>query len=80
MAHIGDILKGLKSEIPMQFIHDAIVNIKDKKRTCDTEITFATQEMTANDFRCGGDKVGVILWVSREEYNESITKLNKLQK
>ncbi len=77
MAKLTDILKEIGDEsITLQFLGDSTINIKDKKRTKDTEITFATSAVDCNSF-IGGDKAGIVLWVDKNEYNSAVAKLNQ---
>lgn len=77
MAKLTDILKKIGDEsITLQFLGDSTVNIKDKKRTKDTEITFATSVVDCNSFIDGG-KAGIVLWVDKNEYNSAVAKLNQ---
>lgn len=76
MAHIADILKEMKADILVQFLNECTVKVVDKKRTADTEITFATNTINCNEFYSDTDKTGIVLWVSKKEYNEVISKLN----
>ena len=52
-----------------------MVKVADKKRTNDTEITFATCEVDCNSFG-RGNKAGIVIWVGKDEYNKAIQKLN----
>lgn len=75
MADLSDILKEMDNNVKLQFLQDSVVQIKDKKRTKDTEITFATCEVDCNEF-ARGDKTGMVIWFSREEFNAAVAKLN----
>lgn len=77
MAKLTDILKEIGDEsIDLQFLGNSTVNIKDKKRTNDTEITFATSIVDCNSF-IDGNKAGIVIWVDKSEYNSAVEKLNQ---
>ena len=76
MAKLSDILKEMGDEVKVQFLSQSVVSVKDKKRTKDTEITFATNEVDCNSF-FRGNKSGIVIWVDNDKYNEAIEKLNK---
>lgn len=75
MAVLSDIIKEMGNNVNVQFLTECSVDIKNKKKTQDTEITFATNEVDCNTF-LNGDKVGMVIWFSREDYNSAVTKLN----
>lgn len=75
MAKLSDIIAEMNDDVKVQFLHEPVVKVADKKRTADTEITFATGEVDCNSFY-EGKKVGIVVWVDRDEYNKAITKLN----
>lgn len=56
-----------EDKINVQFVSNAMISAKDKKRTKDTEITFATNETNTNELINNTGKVGVILWLNRED-------------
>jgi len=74
MAKLSDILNEMNNECTVQFLNSSVVNVVDKKRTKDTELTFATSEITCNSF--DGDKVGIVVWLSRDKYNDAVKNLN----
>ena len=76
MAKLSDILKEMGDEVKVQFLSQSVVSVKDKKRTKDTEVTFATNEVDCNSFGMG-NKSGIVIWVDNDKYNEAIEKLNK---
>lgn len=59
-----------EDNIKVQAVNNSIVNIKDKKRTQDTEITIATNELSANDVANDNGKVGLVVWIGRDDYNK----------
>jgi hypothetical protein len=73
MAALSEILKEMNDNVKVQILRDSIVKVVDKKRTADTEVTFATNEINCNSI--DGDKVGVVIWFSKEEYNMAIKNL-----
>lgn len=76
MAKLSDILKEMKDDVNVQFLSQSVVKVVDKKRTNDTEITFATGEVDCNSFG-RGSKSGIVIWVDNDKYNKAIKKLNK---
>ena len=76
MAKLSDILKEMGDDVRVQFLSQSVVDVKDKKRTKDTEITFATAEVDCNSF-ARGNKSGIVIWVDNDKYNAAIEKLNK---
>lgn len=52
--------------VTYQIVNNSISNIK-KKRDC-TEVSFLTSELTPNDVMMDSGKVGIVVWVSREDY------------
>lgn len=61
-----------EDNIKVQAVNSSVVNVKDKKRTNDTEITIATNELSANDVMTNNGKVGLIVWISRNDYNKHL--------
>lgn len=74
MPALSEILKEMGDNVKVQFLHESSINVKDKKRTNDTEITFATNEVNTTSFY-RGNKVGMIIWFDRDEYNQAVLKL-----
>ena len=74
MAKLSDILKEMNDDVKVQFLSQSVVRFADKKRTKDTEITFATNEVDCNSFGCG-NKSGIVIWVDNDKYNAAIEKL-----
>ena len=66
-------LAEIEENVTVQYLSTALVNIKDKKRTGDTEITFATGEVSADSW-LKGNKTAIIVWVDRDEFNAAISK------
>ena len=56
----------------LQFINNSVIAVKDKKVTKDTEITFATAGVNTNQLVNDTGKVGIVVWMDREDYNKSI--------
>lgn len=76
MAKLSDILREMGDDLRVQFLSESVVKVTDKKRTKDTEITFATAEVDCNSFG-RGNKSGIVIWVDNDKYNAAIEKLNK---
>lgn len=52
--------------VAYQLVNSSISNIK-KKRDCN-EVSFLTNELSPNDVMTNSGKVGIVVWVSREDY------------
>lgn len=78
MAKLSEIIAELNDDVTVQFLNQSMVSIKDKKRTKDTEITFATKVISANDF--DGDETALIVWVSKSKFNNAIKNLDSRSK
>ena len=74
MPSLSELLIEIEDDVKVQFLGECQVKVQDKKRTADTEITFATNEVNCNDF-FRGDKVGIVIWASRTKYNNAMRKL-----
>jgi hypothetical protein len=61
-----------EDKLRLQFINNSLIDAKDKKVTQDTEITFATAEVTTTQLVNDTGKVGIVVWMNREDYNKSI--------
>lgn len=59
--------------VTYQIINNSISNIK-KKRDC-TEVSFLTNELSPNDVMTDSGKVGIVVWVSREDYTSARNKV-----
>ena len=58
-----ELLEGIgEDNIRLQFVNNSFIYAKDKKRTQDTEITFATAETNANELSDDTGKVGIVVW------------------
>jgi len=66
-------LAEIEENVTVQYLSTALVSIKDKKRTKDTEITFATDEVDADSW-LKGKKTAIIIWVDIDEFNKAIAK------
>lgn len=51
----------------LQFLHECMSNIKQKKRPACSEVSFVTDAITPSDVMKGSGMVGYILWVPRDE-------------
>ena len=63
-----------EDNIRLQFVNNSFIYAKDKKRTQDTEITFATAETNTNELINDTGKVGIVVWVDRDDYNKVMDK------
>lgn len=61
-----------EDKLRLQFINDSLIDVRDKNLTQDTEITFATGETNANHSINDTGKVGIVVWIDRKDYNNSI--------
>lgn len=59
-----------EDNVKVQGVNNSIVKIQDKKRTNDTEVTIATNEINANDIAVGSGRVGLIVWISRADHDK----------
>lgn len=64
-------LSKIEENVKVQLLAESLVNIKDKKKTQDTEITFATNEVNADSWM-KGRKTAIIVWVDIDEFNAAI--------
>jgi hypothetical protein len=68
-------LAEIENNVTVQYLSTALVSIKDKKRTGDTEITFATNEVNTDSWmNSNNNKTAIIVWVDINEFNEAISK------
>lgn len=72
LNHIGD------DKLKVQYLHDSTVKIVDKKKTQDTEITFATDAVDCSTFY-GGNKTALIVWLDVEDYNNATKVLKEVE-
>jgi len=66
-------LAEIEENVTVQYLSTSLVNIKDKKKTQDTEITFATNEVNTDSWM-KGRKTAIIVWVDIDEFNAAISK------
>jgi len=59
--------------VAYQIVNNSISNIK-KKRDC-TEVSFVTNQLTPNDVMTDSGKIGIVVWVSREDYTSARNKI-----
>ena len=69
---LSKILEKMDDNVKIQFIHESVVSSKDKKRTGDTEITFATKEINTTQVYDGSGKIGMVIWFDKDEYNDAV--------
>lgn len=68
---IINLLRGIgEDNLMLQFISGSLVKSVDKKSTQDTEITIATKQANTNQLSNDTGKVGVVVWIDREDYNK----------
>jgi len=61
--------------IVFQYLDNSTVNVKDKSQTKDTDVTFATRETTCNDHYTQSGKMGVVVWVDRDDWDKAVKEL-----
>lgn len=76
MAKLSEIMAAIEDNVNVQYLSQSLVGIKDKKRTSDTEITFATNEVNTNSLY-KGKKTALIVWVDKDDYNNAVASLSK---
>ena len=70
---ILDLIKKVgEDNLMLQFVGSSLVKAIDKKRMQDTEVTIATTQVNANQVANDTGKVGIVVWIDREDYNEAI--------
>lgn len=78
MASLTEALVGYEKEKGspnIQYLEQCTTKVKDKSKPHDhSEVTFVTEEMNANDYTYGSSKLGVIVWVDREEFVKQANK------
>lgn len=78
MASIDKVLAQIGVEnVSVQYLGECMTNIKTGKK--ETEISFVTQELTANDAMRGSSKTAMIVWVDSAQYNQATAELKKLE-
>lgn len=69
MTTLTELIQKIGDEnISVQLLSQSMVSSKDKKRMGDTEITFATQEITTDEIYQDSGKVGLVLWIDRDKW------------
>lgn len=68
LQKIGD------ENVQVQMLDNSTVSVEDKNRTNDVEVTFATHNTNCNEFYTGKGKVGLVVWIDREDWNKAIKK------
>lgn len=72
MASLSKVLEKIEENVTVQFLNQSLVKVTDKKRTNDTEVTFATSENNANGIYSGSGKTAIIVWVDKDEFNSAM--------
>lgn len=79
MASIDKVLAQIGAEnVKVQYLGECMSNIKTGKN--ETEISFVTQELTANDAVSGSTKTAMIVWVDSTQYNRAVAEIKELEK
>lgn len=68
---LSKVIEKIEDNARVQYLATDCVNIKDKKKTADTEITFATTEVDCHSWMTG-NKTALIVWVDRDEFNSAM--------
>lgn len=58
--------------VKQQMLHECLVGAEYKSRQKLTEVTFATRCCDVMDAMEARNKVGIILWVPREEFDKAV--------
>lgn len=67
---ISDVLKAVGDDrILVQSLAECLTNITTNKKGV-SRITFETREATANDFMRGTNRVGLVVWIERSDWEE----------
>lgn len=69
LSNIGD------ENISYQNLQNSIKTVKTKK--LESEITFYTDQLNANQWLSDSGKVGLVVWVDKGDLSNEIQKLNK---
>lgn len=65
------LLKAVNEEkMTFQYIHNCMVDIKEKKRDRCSQVSFVTKEITPDDVVSGEGKVGIIIWLEKDFIND----------
>lgn len=79
MASIDKVLAQIGADnVKVQYLGECMTNIKTGKN--ETEISFVTQELTANDAVSGSTKTAMIVWVDSTQYNRAVAEIKELEK
>lgn len=76
MAKLSEVIARIEDNVTVQFLTQSLVKSVDKKRTQDTEVTFATAENNTQGIHSGTGKTAIIVWVDRDEFNKAMTDIN----
>ncbi|CAL9956389.1 hypothetical protein VPHK24_0017 [Vibrio phage K24] len=76
MPKLSDVLSKIEDNVSVQFLSQSLVKCADKKRTKDTEVTFATAENDTNGILSNSGKEAIIVWVDREQFNIAMNELS----
>jgi len=61
-------------KIGIQYLTECMTGAKDKVRPHKhTEISFVTEELTCNQYMQDAGKVGLVIWIDRDEFNKNIS-------
>lgn len=70
IKEIGD------DNINLQLIPECVIQVKDKKRTQDTEVTLVTTQVSANDIHTRTGKIGIVMWIDRDHVSRAESEIN----
>ncbi|AUR83638.1 hypothetical protein NVP1038O_28 [Vibrio phage 1.038.O._10N.286.51.C2] len=76
MPKLSDVLSKIEENVSVQFLSQSLVKCVDKKRTKDTEVTFATADNDTNGILSSSGKEAIIVWVDRGEFNRAMSELS----
>lgn len=77
MAKLSEVFERIEENVKVQFLSTSLVKSVDKKKTQDTEVTFATAENDTNGIYSNQGKEAIIVWVDRDEFNNAMNEINK---
>lgn len=70
LTEVGD------DKLNFQLIHQCMTGIT-KKKSGESEVKFLTDAMTPDDVMSGGGRVGLVIWIERDDYRDAINKIKE---
>lgn len=76
MSGISELLSVIGNDnIEYQILANSIVDVKVSKRDKCNHVKFATNNMSPNDLISGNGKVGIVIWVSQDDFNSALQNI-----